>query len=219
MMKKAIKKTADIVIRIIACCEIIVILWLAWYIMQPLVTGLIVSWIIQPFNLNVDDAISRAGCKAVDKKEFYYGGKSDNTAGTTTYYKFYINKEKEGSAEEVVEAINEVMEQKITSHKISISFSKKFAEIVYEPLFIVRNYTDGYSSSANYEKLQYLCILGTNHGSEKSIYNDPETYKNFPDIQYLEVSEKIQKAADEAGIDWYEYWPDLKTVEVYSPEN
>lgn len=215
-MKKAIKKIAD---TIILCFKVIIVMGFCLYILCTVLL-LVVSWITNYFehcNFKADDAISRAVYEAVGAKELRYRGQSDNTAGTTTYYTYHINKEKEGTAEEAVEAINEVMEQKVTSHKISISFYKEFVRGAYEPLFIVCNYTDGYSSSANYEKVQYLCILGTHHGFEESIYNDPETYKNFPDIQYLKVSEKIQKAADEAGIDWYEYWPDLKTVEVYSP--
>ncbi|MCM1535770.1 MAG: hypothetical protein NC126_07615 [Clostridium sp.] len=211
MMKVAIKKIAKIVIRIIACCEIIVILGLCWYIMHPLIIGF-----FAPRSLKADDTISRTVCKVMDAKEFYYRGKSDNAAGNTTYYTFYINKEKKGSLEKAVEAINAVMEQNITSHKISVCFYRQFIRGAYEPLFSVCNYTDDYSSSANYEKLQALYILGTQHSSQESIYNDPETYKNFPDIRYLRVSPKIQKAADEAGIDWYEYWPDLETVEVYS---
>lgn len=213
-MKEALKKIAD---TIILCFKVIIVMGFCLYILCAVLL-LVVSWITNYFehcNFKADDAISRTVYETVGAKELRYRGK----ATTRQYYTYHIDKEKEGTAEEAVEAINEVMEQKVTSHKISISFYKEFVRGAYEPLFIVGNYTDGYSSSANYEKLQYLCILGTNHGSEKSIYNDPETYKNFPDIQYLEVSEKIQKAADEAGIDWYEYWPDLKTVEVDSPKN
>ncbi|MCM1186168.1 MAG: hypothetical protein NC345_06505 [Lachnospira sp.] len=166
------------------------------------------------YNHRADDAISRAVYKAVGAKELYYEGQREENVNIVRY-DYYINKEKEGLAEEVIDAVNVVLEQEKTKNKIAIPFIEEIPG-AGEPMFIIRNYIYAESFSADYEKLQYLWILGTDVGTQESIYNDPETYKNFPDIRYLRVSPKIQKAADEAGIDWYEYWPDLETVEVYS---
>ncbi|MCM1327184.1 MAG: hypothetical protein NC094_11285 [Bacteroidales bacterium] len=166
------------------------------------------------YNHRADDAISRAVYKAVGAKELYYEGQREENVNIVRY-DYYINKEKEGLAEEVIDAVNVVLEQEKTKNKIAIPFIEEIPG-AGEPMFIIRNYIYAESFSANYEKLQYLWILGTDVGMQESIYNDPETYKNFPDIRYLRVSPKIQKAADEAGIDWYEYWPDLEAVEVYS---
>ncbi|MCM1186166.1 MAG: hypothetical protein NC345_06495 [Lachnospira sp.] len=177
---------------------------------------------VSKYNHKADDVISHAVYKAIGAKELYYQGKDEDRAGTITYYEFYIHKEKEGVIEEAVSAINTVLEQEKTSHNISVQFKERMAggyATGCETLFRLGNFMDNDSSSAVYGKLQYLCIWGTNRGNQESIYNDPETYKNFPDIRYLRVSPKIQKAADEAGIDWYEYWPDLETVEVYSSED
>ncbi|MCM1535769.1 MAG: hypothetical protein NC126_07610 [Clostridium sp.] len=166
------------------------------------------------YNHRADDTISRAVYKAVGAKELYYEGQREENVNIVRY-DYYINKEKEGLAEEVIDAVNVVLEQEKTKNKIAIPFIEEIPG-AGEPMFIIRNYIYAESFSADYEKLQYLWILGTDVGMQESIYNDPETYKNFPDIRYLRVSPKIQKAADEAGIDWYEYWPDLETVEVYS---
>ena len=86
-------------------------------------------------------------------------------------------------------------------------------------MFCLCNSSDKNRTYVNYENLECLRIWGSTVGSEESIYNDPATYKDFPNIKCLWVSEKIQKKADEAGIDWYEYWPDLEKVEVYSSGN
>lgn len=166
-------------------------------------------------NKKADDTISRTIYETVGAKEIYYLGKSEKELHVLHYW-YYISKEEDGLADKVVGAVNSVLEQEPTENKIAVRFSEKIPSGT-EPLFILRNYIDDYDGEpANYEKLQYLWILGTDLGTQESIYNNPETYKNFPDIRYLRVSPKIQKAADEAGIDWYEYWSELEEVEVYS---
>ncbi|MCM1385357.1 MAG: hypothetical protein NC243_12550, partial [Lachnoclostridium sp.] len=133
------------------------------------------------YNHRADDAISRAVYKAVGAKELYYEGQREENVNIVRY-DYYINKEKEGLAEEVIDAVNVVLEQEKTKNKIAIPFIEEIPG-AGEPMFIIRNYIYAESFSANYEKLQYLWILGTDVGMQESIYNDPETYKNFPDIR------------------------------------
>lgn len=43
---------------------------------------------------------------------------------------------------------------------------------------------------------------------------DPELYSQIEGIKELHVDKGIQDIADEKGIDWYTYWPELETVVV-----
>ncbi len=174
--------------------------------------------VVPYYNHKADDAISRAIYKKVGAKELYYQEKEVLTETNRICYTYYLNQEKEGVAEAAIEAANKVIEQENMDSRIEIIFEGDMpggSEVV----FIIGNFSDYNSTCAQYETLQRLTICGTRVGSQKSIYNDPATYRNFPNIKCLRVSEKIQKVADEAGIDWYEYWPDLEKVEVYSSGN
>lgn len=121
--------------------------------------------------------------------------------------------------EEAIKAANKELEQNPVDDRITLVFAIEIPG-GSESMFSLCNSNDRNQADVNYDKLECLGIWGakTSFG-EDSIYNDPATYKNFPGIKCLWVSEKIQKAADEAGIDWYEYWPELEKVEVYSKEN
>lgn len=47
------------------------------------------------------------------------------------------------------------------------------------------------------------------------ILMDPSTFIGVVGVKYLRVSKDMQEKADEAGIDWYEIWPDLEGIEVF----
>lgn len=174
--------------------------------------------VVPYYNHKADDAISRAIYKKVGAKELYYQEKEVLAETNRICYTYYLNQEKEGVAEAAIEAANKVIEQEKINSRIELIFEGDMpggSEVV----FIIGNFSDYNSTCAKYETLRRLTICGTRVGSQNSIYNDPATYRNFPNIKYLRVSEKIQKNADEAGIDWYEYWPDLEKVEMYSSGN
>lgn len=209
-MKKFLSITKKAALVILACVQAMAVIG------SLLIAAgfLYVDYFQKPHNKKADDEISRAVYEAVGAKEIYYQGKSEGKSGNTTiYYAFHVRKEKTGLAEEAVAAINTVLEQENISSNISVQFMEEIPG-GQEPLFGLCNYIDYKNPSADYGKLQYLWIYGTRHRTQDSIYNDPETYENIPDIRYLKVSEKIQKAADEKGIDWHEYWPELETIEV-----
>lgn len=165
-------------------------------------------------NRKADDEISRAIYEAVGGKEIYYHGK-DESETNVIYYAYLIHTEDHEKVEKVIETVNRMLEQKQIDGKISICFRWPFQENASEPLFGLSNFCDEDSKTPEYAKLQSLWITGAESGDE-TIYNIPSTYKTFQDIKYLEVSEKIQKAAEEEGVDWYEYWPELEGVEVLS---
>lgn len=146
-----------------------------------------------------DDSISKVLIESLDTKWMYYAKKIIYNAETPIIYKINIDKEKEGLAEVAVESVNEVLVQEKVSNKISINFWKDFLPGASECLFSLQNFYYAKGTLADCEKLQCLIIIGARDSD--SIYNDPETYKNFPDIRYLVVDEKIQKIAKEKGID------------------
>ena len=47
-----------------------------------------------------------------------------------------------------------------------------------------------------------------------SFWDDLSIYSKFKGIKYLTVTDIIQEQADEQGIDWYEYWPELENIEI-----
>lgn len=168
-----------------------------------------------PHNKKADDAISHAISEAVGTKELYYGGNKRAEETKAVHYEYYIAKAREGLIETAAEAVNVALEQKGTDTKIAILFKNSLPE-GEETVFELRNYReDSDSIAADYEKLQYLGILGTKSSSWNNIYNNPIIYRNLKGIRYLKVSQEIQKNADEQGIDWHEYWPELETIEVY----
>lgn len=169
-----------------------------------------------------DDSIAEALSKSLDVKWMQYWGKTTEGGGiapTAPPYSFtytvHISREQKGLAEVTAAAVNKVLVQEHTENRVCVVFTETIPAGGTEELFRLQNYYREDASLADYAKLRCLIINGTDQGDPDSIYNDPETYQNFPDIKYLKISKKIQKAAEEKGIDWYEYWPELEEVEVY----
>lgn len=210
-MKKFLGITKKAALVILTCMQAVAVMG-----SLLMVAGfLYVDYFRKPHNQKADDEISRAVYEAVGAKEIYYQGKSEDRAGTTTYYSFYVTEEKEGLVQEAVEAVNAVLEQEKRNDKISISFFEGNDSEGSNTLLILRNYHDDYGESADYGQLQYLRIIG-NAWHPESIYNVPETYQSFQEIKHLEISYRILQAAQKEGVDWHEYWSELETIEVIS---
>ncbi len=79
--------------------------------------------------------------------------------------------------------------------------------------FSIRNYTDETSDKADLDGLYNLHITHLMFNYD-SFWDDLSIYSSFTGIKYLTVTDIIQSQADEEGIDWYEFWPDLESVEV-----
>ena len=77
-------------------------------------------------------------------------------------------------------------------------------------MFSARNYND---VGDVYEGLYYLRILDQlNYYNEEA--NDLTLYSQIEGIKELHVDKGIQDKADDMGIDWYSYWPDLEKIVV-----
>ncbi len=80
-------------------------------------------------------------------------------------------------------------------------------------LFTVRNYTD---DDKSYDGSKVLTILDKKRcvNNKYTEVNDPSLYSRIDGIKELYITEDVQKYAEDAGIDWHTYWPDLETIEV-----
>jgi len=166
--------------------------------------------------LEADDEISRAICEAVDSEDIYYQGKRV-TSEEVTYYRYLLYYEEIGQLEQIVACVNEILKETDDDFKINIDCWLRVPGGQGNAINLA-NYSDANLPEPDYEALQMLSIGSGRYGTYGSIYTKPDTYKNLPDIRYLEVHKDMQETAELEGVDWYEYWPDLERVEVYSFE-
>ena len=99
-----------------------------------------------------------------------------------------------------------------TDKKITISVGIVQVEGLGVP-FSIRNYTDEGCDKADLEGLYNLHITHLMFDHD-SIWDDLSIYTSFKGVKYLTVTDVIQQKADEQGVDWYEYWPELVSIEI-----
>lgn len=84
----------------------------------------------------------------------------------------------------------------------------------------LKNFSNKSTKESDYVTMQKLCICGSGITLDReSIYNNPATYSSLSGIKYLEVSGELAKITEQEDIDWYEYFPDLETLEVITEED
>ncbi len=164
-------------------------------------------------NEKLDDAISSAIYETIGD-ELYYLGKEEKEHADL-YYEYLIRdlgEERYDVLYDIVVAVNETIKKENITDKIDI--------VVYHELpggmgqcVELSNFSNFECTYPDYDGLERLVISG--FGYSKCVYDQPSTYIQLPNIKYLSVSEEIQRKADEQEIDWYDYWPDLESVEVF----
>lgn len=164
-------------------------------------------------NKKPDDAISTVIYEAVGDR-VYYQGKCNNWQYDLCYE--YIIKENEEQTDflyDIVIVVNKIIEEDITN-RVDIVFFHELPGGSGQCIEL-SNYSDYKLEYPDYEGLQALTITGFSDFHTDCIFDEPSIYLNLPNIKYLKVSERVQKKADDQGIDWYDYWPDLESVEVF----
>ena len=156
-----------------------------------------------------DDIISQAVNEAINKEDIYYQGKHTSVENVI-YYEYLIIREENGQLEQIVDAVNEVLQSENIDEKVNIDCRITLPGGDSGAANLA-NYSDETNEKPDYDTLQRLCIGGADYG----IYAEPSTFKNLPNIKKLEVYGDIQWRAEKQGIDWYEYWPELESVEVF----
>lgn len=157
-----------------------------------------------------DDLISEAVAAVVNSDDIYYQGSRVTSEGVI-YYEYLIVHEKPGQIEQIVNAVNDVLEAGKVTKKINIDCWIALPGGAGRVVNLM-NYSDKSLEVPDYGALQMLCISG----QQESIYAEPLTYTSLVNIRKLEISSEIQKKAEEDKIDWYSYWPDLESVETFS---
>ena len=164
-------------------------------------------------NLKPDDDLSRAVHDAM-ADDFYYVGKEEGIDGVIIYE--YEIKKKEGNAiTEFVNAINDYLN----------SEQEKITVIVFiavpgglRTIFNLENFSDSKLEKADYDGLYSLYIPEV-FAAHNNFFHDPSIYTGIEGIRKLNIGEEMQQKAEEEGIDWYEYWPDLEEVIVREEDN
>ena len=169
-----------------------------------------------------DDEISKAIYEKVGKK-VSYERRNETKYGALQYCYILLDNDDDDLLADMAEAINEVLVDNDIG-KIDLIIEEESHPFSHESVLSLSNYNykliDPYhiSDDSQYGYLYYLSIYG-NDGNEDSSYNQPSSYPALEGIEYLRVIDKVNKNAEEEGIDWYEVFPDLKGYEVYKYEN
>ena len=179
-----------------------------------IVTGCGDVFVLQS-NQRPNDDISKAIYKAVGRRKVYYHAKEYSNSGEIAWYEYTVQDYKdENVLANMVEAVNAVLEEKEMTDKICLAIWERIPG-GYETVASISNYCEIEDGYETYESLQNLYIRGSEDFNRNSLYNNPSTYFNLPDIKSLVVRKNIAKIAEEEEIDWYEIWPDLEHYDIY----
>lgn len=158
-------------------------------------------------SLKPDDDLSRAVHDSM-AGDFYYHGKEEGIDGEILYRYSIIRKEV-NAITEFVNAINDYLN--VEQEKITVIVQKDISG-VFTPVFYLENFSDSKLEKADYEGLYSLYIFEDRNLDQ--LFYEPSTYTGIEGIRKLNIGEEMQKKAEEEGIDWYTYWPDLEEVVV-----
>ena len=167
---------------------------------------------IRYYNSVPDDAISEAIYNAVEDDVYYLRKENNNDK---IFYKYLIREERGTILKDIAIAVNETIKTEKITDAINI-------DICYEVpggtaiALRLQNYTEDEIKGSECVELEKLIIRSSEEMPDDYICNDPVIYTIIPNIKYLEINESIQEKAEEQGIDWYDYWPDLEYFEVFS---
>lgn len=166
-------------------------------------------------NQKADDEISKAIYDKIGRKA-YYEGKEDKSWNEVWYNYSIRDKKDENLLADIVETVNLQLEENNENKIIVVAI---WEEISGGETQIVKisNDDNGKIGKFRCQYLYYLVIRG-NQIADYSSYNQASSYPVLEGIEYLEVSEKVNKNAEDESIDWYEIFLDLKGYEVYKYE-
>ena len=137
---------------------------------------------------------------------FYYHGRETDDDGTTLYI-FEIRSFSVTDIERFVKTCNELA----SSINTGIGFRVFFcSDVGANPtMFFIGNYND---ENELYDGMRYLRIWDQTRFNDKAC--NPELYSGIEGIRELHIGKAIQDKADDMGIDWYDYWPELEKLVI-----
>lgn len=158
-----------------------------------------------------DDTISTAIMNRYSDKVIYRG-KETNDYNATDYW-FILSEKDEETITGIIKTANGIIEEQNMKQKILLTLSITFnGGQGTEKVLSVADFTDMNLESADCNKLQVLMLCGDDM-ERSEFYNNPATYRNIPDIRYLQLTYNMRVMAEQYKVDWYEYWPELEKIE------
>lgn len=124
-------------------------------------------------------------------------------------YTYRMNLKTNDAAASIIDSCNSVLASGV-SHNTSIAVEVDWSG---DKVFNISNYP---AANGSYDGSCVLTILDRTDQApnRKETLLDPSLYSQIDGVKELCVSEEVQKYAEDAGIDWHTYWPDLETIEV-----
>lgn len=161
-------------------------------------------------NKVADDAISIIVVEKYGDKFLYRGKKiSDERA---VAYKFFMLAEDEETISGLINDVNHIIANEHITYKVQLTFCITFRDgLTTEPVFSVSNFSDAELAYPDCSKLQTVAIYGDKLENIE-FYNNPATYRNIPDVKYLQLSYNMRVMAAQYKVNWYEYWPELEKI-------
>ncbi len=150
----------------------------------------------------VDD-FSKAVKEGISSDDFYFDGKWIDGSGASVY-DFQIREINATAIGKLMEAANNALPDDGT--RICILVSVDMSDGMYATMFQAQNYSDDGTMLDGMENL---------HIVDQTRYywlSDPNFYSEIKGIKVLEVDGGYQDKAEEAGIDWYTFWPELEDI-------
>ena len=149
------------------------------------------------------DAVEAAG------GDFYFQRRTVTEDGVLVY-DFETNGMSADAMANLVNAFND--SPAMSNDRISLAVWMPISRGAWTRLCYLDNYHKVGSNTEKYDGMYYLYITDKTHFYEDAC--NPEFYSKIEGIRELHVDEGIQEKADDMGIDWYSYWPDLEVVVV-----
>ena len=163
-------------------------------------------------NLKPDDDLSRAVYDAM-ADDFYYVGKEEGIYGEILY-RYDIKRKEVNAITEFVNVINDYLNAE--QGKITVIVMKDIPGGLI-PVFYLKNFSDSKLEKADYDGLYSLYIFEDRNFDQ--LFYEPSTYTGIEGIKKLDIGFEMQQKAEEEGIDWYTYWPNLEEVIVREAGN
>lgn len=163
-------------------------------------------------NHKADDDLTKAVYEAAGE-DIYYTGKSEaNDNGYEIMsYEFYAENANKESVRSFIEIVDSSLSER--EDKVAVDLG------CYIPggmqyIMRIRNYSDSSVEKADLSGAGNVeAMLPDISGDD--LFRDPEIYTYFKDVRYFKIDDKLQKTAEEKGIDWYKVWDNLENFEVF----
>lgn len=165
-----------------------------------------------------NDAVSRAVYDKVGKKVSYEERLIKDRITSYTY--LILDTGDEALIADITGAFNDVLEANDTK-KVDLRLYEKMSFGHGKSLIAVYSNYDSHELSDGvwyaYGKC-FNCLQILGGFDDDSPYNFASSYPSLEGIEYLKVIEKVNRNAEEEGIDWYEMFPDLQGYTVYKQD-